>query len=32
MRPWNNVTPADMLNHRKFYTFDTEPVAAASQR
>ncbi|MFE7182581.1 tyrosinase MelC2 [Streptomyces erythrochromogenes] len=32
MRPWNNVTPADMLDHRKFYTFDTEPVAAASQR
>ncbi|MEV0413524.1 tyrosinase family protein [Streptomyces sp. NPDC050448] len=24
MRPWNNVTPADMLDHRKFYTFDTE--------
>ncbi|MEU6294135.1 tyrosinase MelC2 [Streptomyces erythrochromogenes] len=32
MRPWNNVTPADMLDHRKFYTFDTEPVAAANQR
>ncbi|MEV7440726.1 tyrosinase family protein [Streptomyces sp. NPDC056257] len=31
MRPWNDVTPADMLDHRKFYTFDTEP-AAASQR
>ncbi|WP_405486060.1 tyrosinase family protein [Streptomyces sp. NBC_00096] len=28
MRPWNNVTPADMLDHRKFYTFDTEPAAA----
>lgn len=26
MRPWNNVTPADMLDHRKFYTFDTEPA------
>ncbi|MCB5165749.1 tyrosinase family protein [Streptomyces bambusae] len=23
MRPWNNVTPADMLDHTKFYTFDT---------
>ncbi|GAA0584498.1 tyrosinase MelC2 [Streptomyces crystallinus] len=22
MRPWNNVTPADMLDHKKFYTFD----------
>lgn len=33
MRPWNDVTPADMLDHRKHYTFDTEPVpAAASQR
>ncbi|MFF5449501.1 tyrosinase family protein [Streptomyces sp. NPDC012888] len=31
MRPWNDVTPADMLDHRKFYTFDTEP-ASASQR
>ncbi|WP_327134661.1 tyrosinase family protein [Streptomyces sp. NBC_01343] len=30
MRPWNDVTPADMLDHRKFYTFDTEPVPAAS--
>ncbi|MCX5380973.1 tyrosinase family protein [Streptomyces sp. NBC_00091] len=20
--PWNNVTPADMLDHRRFYTFD----------
>ncbi|MET9699381.1 tyrosinase family protein [Streptomyces sp. NPDC006529] len=27
MRPWNDVTPADMLDHRKFYTFDVEPVA-----
>ncbi|MFD7033913.1 tyrosinase family protein [Streptomyces sp. NPDC059917] len=27
MRPWNNVTPADMLDHRKFYTFDTEKPA-----
>ncbi|TGB08259.1 tyrosinase family protein [Streptomyces sp. MZ04] len=25
MRPWNNVTPADMLDHRKFYTFDSGP-------
>ncbi|KJY31945.1 tyrosinase [Streptomyces sp. NRRL S-444] len=24
MRPWDNVTPADLLDHRKFYTFDTE--------
>lgn len=37
MRPWNDVTPADMLDHRKFYTFDTEPATvpagtAASQR
>jgi tyrosinase len=24
MRPWNNVTPADMLDHTKFYTFDTD--------
>ncbi|MER7466705.1 tyrosinase family protein [Streptomyces sp. NPDC097981] len=24
MRPWNNVTPADLLDHRKFYAFDTE--------
>ncbi|MGW1765416.1 tyrosinase MelC2 [Streptomyces sp. NPDC002073] len=23
MRPWNDVTPADMLDHTKFYTFDT---------
>ncbi|MET9887762.1 tyrosinase family protein [Streptomyces sp. NPDC006430] len=29
MRPWNNVTPADMLDHRKFYTFDTEPAVPA---
>ncbi|WP_330328363.1 tyrosinase family protein [Streptomyces sp. NBC_00536] len=28
MRPWNNVTPADMLDHRKFYTFDTEQAGA----
>ena len=21
MRPWNNVTPADMLDHTKFYTY-----------
>ncbi|MFD0267215.1 tyrosinase family protein [Streptomyces sp. NPDC127106] len=27
MRPWNNVTPADMLDHRRFYTFDTEGAA-----
>ncbi|MFD7030750.1 tyrosinase family protein [Streptomyces sp. NPDC059917] len=27
MRPWNDVTPADMLDHRKFYTFDTEPAS-----
>ncbi|MER7759770.1 tyrosinase family protein [Streptomyces sp. NPDC097619] len=24
MRPWNDVTPADMLDHRKFYTYDTD--------
>ncbi|MFC9294040.1 tyrosinase family protein [Streptomyces sp. NPDC057011] len=24
LSPWNNVTPADLLDHRKFYTFDTE--------
>ncbi|MFD7556928.1 MULTISPECIES: tyrosinase family protein [unclassified Streptomyces] len=24
MSPWTDVTPADMLDHRKFYTFDTE--------
>ncbi|MGW6413212.1 tyrosinase MelC2 [Streptomyces vinaceus] len=24
MRPWNDVTPADMLDHRKFYRFDTD--------
>ncbi|MEU6862279.1 tyrosinase family protein [Streptomyces sp. NPDC046876] len=29
MRPWNNVTPADLLDHRKFYTFDTEGAAGA---
>ncbi|WP_128980176.1 tyrosinase MelC2 [Streptomyces roseicoloratus] len=23
MRPWNDVTPADMLDHRAHYTFDT---------
>ncbi|MFI9200304.1 tyrosinase family protein [Streptomyces sp. NPDC053048] len=23
MRPWNNVTPADMLDHTKFYTYDS---------
>ncbi|MDH2388835.1 tyrosinase family protein [Streptomyces sp. HNM0663] len=23
MRPWNDVTPADMLDHTAFYTFDT---------
>ncbi|MER8232870.1 tyrosinase family protein [Streptomyces sp. NPDC101490] len=23
MRPWNNVTPADMLDHTPHYTFDT---------
>ncbi|MFB7665226.1 tyrosinase family protein [Kitasatospora sp. NPDC056138] len=23
MRPWNNVTPADMLDHTKLYTYDT---------
>ncbi|MFD9570214.1 tyrosinase family protein [Streptomyces sp. NPDC059982] len=28
MRPWNNVTPADMLDHRKYYTFDTETPGA----
>ena len=28
MRPWNNVTPADMLDHREFYTFDTEGAPA----
>ncbi|MER5726786.1 tyrosinase family protein [Streptomyces sp. NPDC002138] len=31
MRPWNNVTPADMLDHRKFYTFDTEGAAAPAK-
>ncbi|MBT2408669.1 MULTISPECIES: tyrosinase family protein [unclassified Streptomyces] len=30
MRPWNNVTPADMLDHRKFYTFDTEAAPAGA--
>lgn len=25
MRPWNDVTPRDMLDHTQFYTFDTEP-------
>ncbi|MFE3761936.1 tyrosinase family protein [Streptomyces sp. NPDC059104] len=24
LRPWNDVTPADLMDHRKFYTFDTE--------
>ncbi|MCX5195544.1 tyrosinase family protein [Streptomyces sp. NBC_00249] len=28
MRPWNNITPADLLDHRKFYTFDTEKPGA----
>ncbi|MFF4369315.1 tyrosinase family protein [Streptomyces sp. NPDC001594] len=28
MRPWNDVTPADMLDHRRFYAFDTDPEAA----
>ncbi|MDH6123197.1 tyrosinase family protein [Kitasatospora sp. GP82] len=23
MKPWNNVTPADLLDHTKFYTYDT---------
>ncbi|MEV8525205.1 tyrosinase family protein [Streptomyces sp. NPDC052000] len=23
MRPWNNVTPADLLDHRRYYTYDT---------
>ncbi|MFJ6940690.1 tyrosinase family protein [Streptomyces sp. NPDC101132] len=23
MRPWNNVTPSDMLDHTRHYTFDT---------
>ncbi|GAA2258980.1 MULTISPECIES: tyrosinase MelC2 [Kitasatospora] len=23
MKPWNNVSPADMLDHTKFYTYDT---------
>ncbi len=23
MRPWNDVTPADMLDHTPHYTFDT---------
>ncbi|CAM5498522.1 tyrosinase family protein [Streptomyces tanashiensis] len=23
MRPWNDVTPADMLDHTRHYTFDT---------
>lgn len=33
MRPWNDVTPADLLDHRRFYAFDTEPAASpASQR
>ncbi|WP_328929239.1 tyrosinase family protein [Streptomyces sp. NBC_00190] len=32
MRPWNDVTPADLLDHRKFYTFDTEPAAAAASQ
>lgn len=31
MRPWNNVTSADMLDHHKFYSLDIEP-AAANQR
>ncbi|WP_328297357.1 tyrosinase family protein [Streptomyces sp. NBC_00435] len=26
MRPWNDVRPADMVDHRQFYTFDTEPA------
>ncbi|WP_327591661.1 tyrosinase MelC2 [Streptomyces chartreusis] len=24
MKPWNDVTPADMLDHTPFYTYDTE--------
>ncbi|WP_406509839.1 tyrosinase family protein [Streptomyces sp. NBC_00212] len=23
MRPWNNVTPADLLDHTRYYTYDT---------
>ncbi|GAA3004698.1 hypothetical protein GCM10020229_15770 [Kitasatospora albolonga] len=23
MKPWNNVTPADMLDHTALYTYDT---------
>jgi tyrosinase len=23
MRPWNDVTPADLLDHRPHYTYDT---------
>ncbi|MFE0464696.1 tyrosinase family protein [Kitasatospora sp. NPDC058965] len=24
MKPWNDVTPADLLDHTKFYTYDTD--------
>ncbi|MEV7723558.1 tyrosinase family protein [Streptomyces sp. NPDC087917] len=32
MRPWNDVTPADLLDHRRFYTFDTEAPATSGPR
>ncbi|WP_149179681.1 tyrosinase MelC2 [Streptomyces sp. TRM49041] len=32
MRPWNDVTPADLLDHTRFYTFDTDTDAAPADR
>ncbi|OII59790.1 tyrosinase [Streptomyces sp. CC53] len=28
MRPWNDVTPADMLDHTPFYTYDTDAASS----
>ncbi|MFD7080596.1 tyrosinase family protein [Streptomyces sp. NPDC059918] len=30
LSPWNNVTPADLLDHHRFYTFDTEGAGQRS--
>ncbi len=28
MRPWNDVTPADLLDHTRYYTYDTDTDTA----
>ncbi|MFE5540071.1 tyrosinase family protein [Streptomyces sp. NPDC056492] len=30
LSPWNNVTPADLLDHHRYYTFDTEGAGQRS--